>query len=194
MERAFGTPLLRYQAPDGRVFRAPQNEPVVPAALADKLNGIVGLDTARIWRTHLKKRASETVRTNGARPRGGSGPGGGLSPQDIKTAYKLTATTLIGSGQILGLFELDGYRPSDISAYAQQFGLSAPPLQNVLIDGFNGVAGSDSEEVTLDIELIIALASGAKPMIVAVEVALTISIGVALGMLAAGPPERARQQ
>ena len=34
----------------------------------------------------------------------------------------------------------------------------------------------------------------AKPMIVAVEVALTLSIGVALGMLAAGPPEQARRQ
>jgi multisubunit Na+/H+ antiporter MnhB subunit len=34
----------------------------------------------------------------------------------------------------------------------------------------------------------------AKAMIVAVEFALTLSIGVALGMLAAGPPERMRQQ
>jgi multisubunit Na+/H+ antiporter MnhB subunit len=33
----------------------------------------------------------------------------------------------------------------------------------------------------------------AKPMIVAIEAALTLSIGVALGMLAAGPPERVRQ-
>jgi multisubunit Na+/H+ antiporter MnhB subunit len=33
----------------------------------------------------------------------------------------------------------------------------------------------------------------AKPLIVAVEVALTLSIGVALGLLAAGPPERVRQ-
>jgi hypothetical protein len=31
-------------------------------------------------------------------------------------------------------------------------------------------------------------------MIVAVEVALTLSIAIALGMLAAGPPERMRQQ
>ncbi|MGM4895214.1 MnhB domain-containing protein [Tardiphaga sp. 839_C3_N1_4] len=34
----------------------------------------------------------------------------------------------------------------------------------------------------------------AKPLIVAVEAALTLSIAVALGMLAAGPPERAQQQ
>ena len=34
----------------------------------------------------------------------------------------------------------------------------------------------------------------AKPMIVAVEIVLTLSIAVALGMLAAGPPERVRQQ
>jgi multisubunit Na+/H+ antiporter MnhB subunit len=33
----------------------------------------------------------------------------------------------------------------------------------------------------------------AKPLIVTVEVALTLSIGVALAMLAAGPPERVRQ-
>jgi multisubunit Na+/H+ antiporter MnhB subunit len=33
----------------------------------------------------------------------------------------------------------------------------------------------------------------AKALIVAVEFALTLSIGVALGMLAAGPPERVRQ-
>lgn len=34
----------------------------------------------------------------------------------------------------------------------------------------------------------------AKPLIVAVEVALTLSIGVALGLLAAGPPEQVQQQ
>jgi multisubunit Na+/H+ antiporter MnhB subunit len=34
----------------------------------------------------------------------------------------------------------------------------------------------------------------AKALIVAVEVALTLSIGVALGLLAAGPPERVQQQ
>jgi len=34
----------------------------------------------------------------------------------------------------------------------------------------------------------------AKPLIVAVEVALTLSIGVALGLLAAGSPERVQQQ
>ncbi|MGY2904860.1 MnhB domain-containing protein [Bradyrhizobium sp. URHC0002] len=34
----------------------------------------------------------------------------------------------------------------------------------------------------------------AKPLIVAVEVALTLSIGVALALLAAGPPERVQQQ
>ncbi len=34
----------------------------------------------------------------------------------------------------------------------------------------------------------------AKPLIVAIEVALTLSIGVALGLLAAGPPERVRPQ
>ena len=34
----------------------------------------------------------------------------------------------------------------------------------------------------------------AKPLIVAVEVTLTLSIGVTLGLLAAGPPSRMAQQ
>ena len=37
------------------------------------------------------------------------------------------------------LFELDGYYASDITAYESKAGLSKVPLQNVLVDGFNGV-------------------------------------------------------
>jgi len=36
------------------------------------------------------------------------------------------------------LFELDGYRASDVTAYESRFGLRQVPLQNILIDGFSG--------------------------------------------------------
>src|SRR5205814_5842290 len=59
-----------------------------------------------------------------------------------------------------------GYRASDVTAYEDHFGLPHVPLQNVLMDGFNGAAGSGAIEVTLDIELTAALAPAAARILV----------------------------
>ena len=61
---------------------------------------------------------------------------------------------------------MDGYDASDISAYESQFDLPSVPLQNVLIDGASSAAGPNADEVTLDIELQIALAPGASKILV----------------------------
>lgn len=66
----------------------------------------------------------------------------------------------------MALFELDGYNASDIAKYVSYYALPSAPLQNVLVDGFSGSAGSGAGEVTLDIELQIALAPGASRIIV----------------------------
>jgi subtilase family serine protease len=177
VERAFGVRLLRFLAPDGRLFRAPDAAPGIPAALSGKLQGVVGLDEAAVWRPHYRLGpmpagggifADAFGGGQGWTPFGGSGPGGGLSPGDIKTAYSLSATTLNGSGQTLGLFELDGYTASDITGYENFFSLPHVPLQNVLVDGVSGIpsGGGGPAEVTLDIELQIALAPGASKVIV----------------------------
>ena len=89
-----------------------------------------------------------------------------MTPPDIKKAYNLTGVTSNGDGQVLGLFQLDGYTLSDIRAYQSAFGLPSVPLQNVLVDGYSGAAGDGSIEVSLDIELQSALAPGAKKIIV----------------------------
>src|SRR5262249_33656501 len=83
-------------------------------------------------------------------------------------AYSLSGTTLNGSGQTLGLFELDGYTASDVTNYENFFSLPHVTLQNVLVDGFSGIpsGGGGSAEVTLDIELQIALAPGATRILV----------------------------
>jgi subtilase family serine protease len=175
VERAFGVRLLRFLAPDGRLFRAPDAAPGIPAALSGKLQGVIGLDDAAVWRPHYRVRqmpagggifADAFGGGQGWTPFGGSGPGGGLSPGDIKTAYSLSGTALNGSGQTLGLFELDGYTASDVTSYENFFSLPHVPLQNVLVDGSSGGAGSGAGEVTLDIELQIALAPGASKVIV----------------------------
>ncbi len=175
VERAFHTSLLVYQAQsDGRLFYAPSAEPVVPAQLASLISGVVGLDSAARWHAH--NRVLPTPAHDPANPQAwlqyyqlplaGTGPNGGLTPANIKAAYNLSGVAQTGAGQTLGLFELDGYKASDVTFYESTFGLPNVPLQNVLIDGYSGAAGSGAGEVTLDIELQIALAPSATKVIV----------------------------
>lgn len=174
-ERAFGLHLLVYRSRlDGRYFYAPDSEPRVPSALGGAVSGVVGLDNAARWRPHFRVRPTPALSAYldpsldpFASPLAtGSGPSGGLTPGDIKKAYNLGGVPQTGTGQTLALFELDGYKASDVTAYESYFGLPAVPLQNVLLDGYSGAAGSGAGEVTLDIELQAALAPAAAKIIV----------------------------
>lgn len=156
VERAFATRLLRFTRPDGSTFRAPDREPAVPGQLAGSVAGIVGLDDQIRMHPHLRMPSTAAAEPSET----GTGHNGGLTPSDIKTAYNLAGTSLTGAGQTLALFELDGYVASDITTYEDSFTLPHVPLTNVLVDTADGSAGDGRDEVTLDIELQVALASG----------------------------------
>jgi subtilase family serine protease len=148
----------------GRVFHGPDREPSLPASIAARVAGIVDLDDAIEPMSNLARReASGSPSPNGI----GTGPNGGLSPNNIVNAYGLTGVTEKGTGQSIALFELDGYLASDITFYEDTFALPHVPLQNVLLDGVSGTPTPPTvqnpypggpAEVTLDIELAIALA------------------------------------
>src|SRR5579871_145269 len=164
VERAFGLRLQNYQLPDGRTFRAPSSEPSIPSGMVGRISGLAGLDTMAVWHPHIRV---PNVQADLLHPHvTGSGPGGGLSPSDIKTAYNLSSLNLNGTGQTIALFELDGYTASDITSYEQYFNLPSVTLQKVLVDNFSGAAGSGADEVTLDIELAIAVAPSINKVLV----------------------------
>lgn len=159
IEGAFNLQLHQYQKPDGHKFYAPDNDPEVPSSIASLIHGIVGLHNHAVRHTYnrgrdLQQECSLLRFLFG--PRYPSGPNGGYSPNDLVTAYNLTGVSAKGSNQIIALFELGGYQASDIQEYTKYFGLPSPNLKNILVDGGSG-AGIDPE-VTLDIELAIALA------------------------------------
>ncbi len=156
--KAFQTELHDFSDSKGRSYHAPSTEPVVPAGLA--IQGVHGLQNLMVAHPHLKKRSTAV-----ASAASGSGPDSGFSPSDIKKAYGFPSG-VTGAGQTLALFELDGYSASDISAYEAEFGLASVPLQNVLVDSANGSAGGGADEVTLDIELMAAIAPGASKILV----------------------------
>jgi len=163
IERAFQVTLRNYQHPtEPRQFYAPDVEPSVEAGLP--LLEVTGLsDYARPLSMLRKKPAGAH-----AVPEGGTAPDRvSYLGSDFRNAYA-PGVSLSGSGQMIGLLELDGYYTSDITAYETlaQTGLPNVPLINVLIDGFNGTPGLGDDEVSLDIEMAIAMAPGLAAVVV----------------------------
>lgn len=166
IDRAFHLGLRLYRHPtEARDFYAPDVEPSVATNLP--IADISGLNNYALPRP---KSLSPEPALQNALPRTGSGPGSSYWGQDFRAAY-LPGTTLTGAGQTVGLLEFDGYYANDISNYEAAAGLPSVPLQNVLIDGFNGLptsTGPDSgnAEVSLDIEMAVAMAPGLSKVVV----------------------------
>lgn len=98
----------------------------------------------------------------------GTGSGGGYQGYDFRDAYLNGApSSLQGSGQTIGLFELSGFFPSDISTYEQSATPQLPANAAVVepVDGGGFTSNSDEVgEVSLDIEVAVSMAPMATIM------------------------------
>jgi subtilase family serine protease len=158
IEKAFQVRMRIYQHPvEARTFFAPDVDPSVEAGLpALNIDGLNNYVTPHPM--SLKHNAIHPA--NGATPAAGSGPGGTYAGNDFRAAYA-PGVTLDGTGQSVGLFELEGYYASDITSYESFAGVPNVTLTNVLIDGYNGNPDTNVDyvaEVSLDIEMAISMA------------------------------------
>jgi hypothetical protein len=155
IQKTFHVTLRTYRHPrEAREFYAPDAEPSVDFAVP--ILHISGLDNYSLPHPDLK------VMPHGVgtvTPNDGSGPGGTYRGYDFRTAY-VPGTTLTGTGQSVGLVEFDGFYTNDISTYASQAGLPNVPLTVVPVDGGIATPGTNSDEVSLDIEMAISMAPG----------------------------------
>jgi kumamolisin len=166
IESAFAIELNSYQDANGRIFHQNSLAPALPASIAAKVWQIVGLDTSRLRTPQLKK-AQPSLKALQAAISPQSTQASYLGPADIIKVYNVPHSTYTGAGISMALVELDGYTASNItnyiSGYSSYFGKSyTPPLQIVSVDGYNEGITSDngSNEVSLDIELALAIAPG----------------------------------
>ena len=159
IERAFNIHLMQYQHPtESRTFYAPDSEPTVDPLVP--IVDISGLDDFEFPHPLLHK--SDLRR---AQPLFGSGASGTYLGKDFRAAYAPNVA-VTGVGQTVGLLEFDGYYAADITSYEALARLPSVPLNNVLLDGFNGTPGSGNIEVALDIEMAIAMAPGLSQIII----------------------------
>jgi subtilase family serine protease len=168
VERAFHFSLWQFPHPAGaRKFFAPDAEPTVAADLP--VADIQGLsDYARPRpRSHRMYAHPVTMPQSGSAPNGS----GAYFGADFRNAYA-TGSSLTGAGQSVGLVQFDGFYSNDIAAYASAAGGGRTNIviQTILTDSYNGVptTGSDSGngEVSLDIEMAMAMAPGLAKIVV----------------------------
>jgi subtilase family serine protease len=160
VERVFHVKLQAYQHPaEARRFYAPDVAPSVDASLP--IQDVIGLSDYAMLKPASHRRLGTTTGQDAA----GSGPNGNYMGYDFRQAYA-PGVSLDGTGQMVGLLEADGYYTNDILAYESLAGLPNVPLQNILIDSFRGVPGTNNNEVALDIEMAISMAPGLASVVV----------------------------
>jgi kumamolisin len=184
-ERAFAAPLAQFRAANRTRFVAPVAATTVPAALRNVVEGVVGLNTRPQVSPSLPSSTAAAARSAGVTARaadqtastlprsgtptgcpGGVAAGGqfpGFTPNQYLTAYgfaPLYASGYQGQGERVALIEIDGFNMSDVTTFAQCFGLNLPP-----VTAFGaGVSHTlpAGEEATLDLEILDAAAPGLK--------------------------------
>ncbi len=150
VEKAFDTTIGRYHDEVlNRDYSSNDREVSLPSSVAAKVLGVVGLDNHYLHHT----------------PKVGSGPAGGYTPSELKTAYDvnpLATAGYTGSGQTVGLFELAAYKQTNVTTYDNQYSLGSPTPTVTSVDGGTTTLGNAEVEVELDIEVVQALAPKAN--------------------------------
>jgi kumamolisin len=162
---AFGTTLALVRSPDhaGRqvTHRYREGPLYVPAALADVVTAVLGLDTRPTAVPHF--------RTRGAAGSGAAAsPGTSYPPNQVAQIYNFPAGTT-GAGQTVAVIELGGgFTTSDLDAYFGSLGIATPSVSAASVDGAaNNPADTSGAnvEVSLDIDVIGAVAPGAAQVV-----------------------------
>src|SRR5487761_1941488 len=167
--RAFSAPVATIRRSDGTLVAALRSAATLPRTLAKDVLGGAGLSsvippTSQAVASHSSARATSPQSCPSAGdPTGNSAStNGGYTLQQQARLYGLDtqwASGHTGSGQTIGVYELGGFNPSDLSTYFSCYAIS-PVVTTVNVDGGPGPGGID--EATLDIEEAAGLAPGAK--------------------------------
>lgn len=168
IERALHVRLQFYDHPrEPRRFFAPDAEPSLEVAAP--VIAVAGLNDFTLPRTRVHSQPAVRVPdppANGVRGSGGSATeyGGLFLGTDFRNAF-VPGSNLKGSGQMVGLLEWDSFTPADVTKYQQRAGLPNIPVVEIDVGTQTNLDNGDSE-VSLDIDMVMAMAPGLAKVIV----------------------------
>jgi len=165
VEKAFHINLRVYRHPtEGREFFAPDSEPQVAVVLP--VADVQGLSD--LWRPHSQAARRPRSNAEEVMPNSGTAPdgSGNLFGNDFRNAYA-PGVSLTGAGQSVGLMEFDAYYAADIFNYARAAGNGRTNIviQAVWLDGYTGTPSSNNQEISMDIEMVMAIAPGLSKIV-----------------------------
>jgi kumamolisin len=152
MMRAFDVQLDVYEH-EGQRYRARTGGIHLSAEILPSLEAVLGLDNRPQAKPHFRLHAR-------AAPAAVS-----YTPRQVAQLYQFPLTAS-GAGETVGILELGGgYKPADLKNYFASLGTGEPTVVAVSVDkGKNSPTNANSAdgEVLLDIEVVGAVAPGAK--------------------------------
>ncbi|HUK17387.1 MAG TPA: protease pro-enzyme activation domain-containing protein [Bryobacteraceae bacterium] len=144
-QAAFHTEIHRYVVNGQRHF-ANASDPAIPAALADVVAGVLGLNDFHP-NPRLRKPAPQMNSASGQHH---------LAPDDFATIYDVAAlysAGVDGTGQSIAIVGQSDIDISDIQTFRNKFNLSAPKVTQILVGQTDpGISPGDVDESNLDIE------------------------------------------
>jgi subtilase family serine protease len=165
----FGVQFNNYFGQDGRTFYSANSAPKVPAELASKIEGVVGLSNyTRFAPLVVKAPRAPLSQPGNGDTAGGTGPGGAYGPADLRAAYLIPKHLVPSRTTTVAVFEQGGFDPNDVLQYESKFHL---PNIGLKMRGVNGYKGAINDplielEAVLDIDMVI----GINPRVRQVEV------------------------
>ncbi len=168
MSRLLGVSIHNYS--DGKqTYQRATAAQATPAALADVVESIAGVDTTPHYRAHLRKAHSQQTpyATPNAAPVFGSR--GALTFKDVATLYNVTPLQnrgITGAGTTIGIMTFASFTTSDVTTYWSTVGLTGDAAAAARITTVKATTGtistSGADETTLDIQQSGGIAPGAK--------------------------------
>lgn len=150
IQKAFDVELGTYSvAAQGLHYRGRKGQVCVPSQIHPSIMAVLGLDNRPIAKPHMRRKKTPAP--------------GAFTPPQLAKLYNFPAGA-DGSGETVAIIELGGgYKTSDLTTYFKNLGIKAPSVTSVSVDGGTNTPGSDADgEVMLDIEVVGAVAPGAK--------------------------------
>ncbi|WP_321855326.1 S53 family peptidase [Paraburkholderia tropica] len=167
---AFGVDLQRFEHQVGTLkqhYRQPNGPVHLPDDMHEIVTAVVGLDNRAKVRPHFRIDSTQGGQNDNpihAPIRAARAVNRSFTPLELASLYDFPAGD--GKGQCVALIEMGGgYTESDLKAYFSALGVAMPKVEAVSVDQAKNAPTGDANgpdgEVTLDVEIVGALAPAA---------------------------------